>query len=68
MKIIVASDHAGFEFKGHILRYLSGNKIETLDLGTENNYSVDYPDYASKVANTSWKPNALGTAKMSVLT
>lgn len=50
MKIIVASDHAGFEFKGHILRYLSGNKIETLDLGTENNYSVDYPDYASKVA------------------
>ncbi len=50
MKIIVASDHAGFEFKNHILRYLSDNKVETLDLGTENNHSVDYPDYASKVA------------------
>ncbi len=50
MKIIVASDHAGFEFKSRILRYLSENKIETIDLGTETNDSVDYPDYASKVA------------------
>jgi len=50
MKIIVASDHAGFEFKNHILRYLSEKEIETLDLGTKNNNSVDYPDYASKVA------------------
>lgn len=50
MKITVASDHAGFEFKNRILRYLSENKIESIDLGTENNHSVDYPDYASKVA------------------
>jgi ribose 5-phosphate isomerase B len=50
MKITVASDHAGFEFKGHILQFLSENKIETLDLGTDNLNSVDYPDYASKVA------------------
>lgn len=50
MKITVASDHAGFEFKNHILRYLAENKVASLDLGTENNHSVDYPDYARKVA------------------
>ncbi|MFQ5598376.1 MAG: ribose 5-phosphate isomerase B [Nitrospiria bacterium] len=50
MKISVASDHAGFKFKKHILQYLSEHKIESIDLGTDNHSSVDYPDYAIKVA------------------
>lgn len=50
MKTIVASDHAGFQLKSRILRYLSENKIEGIDLGTNDQGAVDYPDYALKVA------------------
>ncbi len=51
MKISIASDHAGFECKSRILQYLSENQVETIDLGTDGALSVDYPDYAVKVAN-----------------
>lgn len=50
MKITLASDHAGFDCKSQILQYLSENQIETIDLGTDGDLSVDYPDYAIKVA------------------
>jgi len=50
MKITIASDHAGFKFKRQILQYLSDHGIEAVDLGTESECSVDYPDYAIKVA------------------
>jgi len=51
MKISIASDHAGFDCKSRILHYLSENQVETIDLGTDGDGSVDYPDYAIKVAN-----------------
>ncbi len=51
MKISVASDHAGYDLKNHILAYLSENQIAYNDLGTNGNDSVDYPDYALKVAS-----------------
>lgn len=50
MKINVASDHAGFHFKNRILQYLSEKKIDAVDLGTNADASVDYPDYGMKVA------------------
>lgn len=50
MRISVASDHAGFDFKNHILKYLAENEIVGIDLGTDDSNSVDYPDYASKAA------------------
>ncbi len=50
MKITLASDHAGFDCKSQVLQYLSENQIETTDLGTDGDSSVDYPDYALKVA------------------
>jgi len=50
MKITIASDHAGFKFKKKILSYLSEEGIEGVDLGTGSGRSVDYPDYAIKVA------------------
>lgn len=50
MKITLASDHAGFDYKSQILRYLSENHVDTIDLGTDGDRSVDYPDYAVKVA------------------
>ena len=50
MKIAVASDHAGFEMKSFILNYLRQNHFEVLDLGTNSESSVNYPDYGHKMA------------------
>lgn len=50
MKIAVASDHRGFAIKGKILSLLSDLGHEGLDFGPENADSVDYPDFAAKVA------------------
>jgi ribose 5-phosphate isomerase B len=50
MKIALASDHAGFELKQKVLRYLAEKGIEVEDLGPDNPGVVDYPDYAAKVA------------------
>ncbi len=50
MKVIIASDHAGFKLKEKIKHYLERKKIEYRDLGTNSLDSVDYPDFAIKVA------------------
>ena len=44
--IVLASDHAGFELKEIIKKYLIKKRKKVLDLGTNNNNSVDYPDFA----------------------
>lgn len=58
VKIIIASDHAGFQLKKVLLDYLR-KKIDVTDFGTFNEESVDYPDYgfpvAEKVANGDFK-------------
>lgn len=48
--IYIASDHAGYELKNHLKRYLDKIDLEYEDLGTNSKKSVDYPDYAKKVA------------------
>ena len=48
-KIIIGSDHAGFEMKHSIISNLSN--IEFKDIGTDSDESVDYPEYAKKLAN-----------------
>ena len=50
-KICIASDHAGYKTKEHIKNILVKNEISVIDLGTYNENSVDYPDYAKKVRN-----------------
>jgi ribose 5-phosphate isomerase B len=50
MKIAIASDHAGFEAKEKIKPTLDSLGIDYYDLGTVSDESVDYPDYAKKVA------------------
>ena len=50
MKIAVGSDHAGFDLKDAALKLLATLGIQTEDLGCFNKDSVDYPDYASAVA------------------
>ena len=49
-QIFIASDHAGFILKKNIIKKFS-KKINFKDLGANNSYqSVNYPDYAHKVA------------------
>ena len=49
-KIFISSDHAGYELKEAIKKYLSNKKITFQDLGPNNIDKVDYPDFAHKVA------------------
>ena len=51
MKIAIASDHAGFEEKERLKPLLNELGIQFEDLGTGSPESVDYPDYARKVAD-----------------
>ena len=50
MKIALASDHAGFEEKERLKPLLKELGIDFEDLGSLSEESVDYPDYARKVA------------------
>ena len=50
MKIVIASDHGGFELKRELAEWLRGLGHEVSDLGTESAASVDYPDYGYRLA------------------
>jgi ribose 5-phosphate isomerase B len=50
MKIALASDHAGFSEKEKLKSLLTDLGVDYVDLGTESEASVDYPDFAQKVA------------------
>ncbi len=50
MKVILGADHAGFELKEKIKKYLSEENIPYQDMGTHSTDPVDYPEYAFKVA------------------
>jgi len=50
MKIALAADHAGYEEKEKLKSELDTLGVEYTDMGTDSNASVDYPDYARKVA------------------
>ncbi len=45
MKIALASDHGGFQLKEVIKKHLEEKGYSLLDLGTDSEASVDYPDY-----------------------
>jgi ribose 5-phosphate isomerase B len=51
MKIALGSDHAGFELKEKLRAHLEKGGRQVNDLGTANTDSVDYPDFAQKVAH-----------------
>ncbi len=50
MKIAVASDHRGVAIKEKILATIVAIGHESIDMGTDTTDSVDYPDFAAKVA------------------
>ena len=49
MRIAIGSDHAGYELKAYLGQMLAGEH-DVVDIGTDCPDSVDYPDYAVKVA------------------
>jgi len=50
MRIAIACDHAGYELKLSIMKFLKENNISFIDFGCSSIESVDYPDYAHKLA------------------
>lgn len=48
----IGSDHAGYELKEKIKKYLNELDYQVIDYGTMVNTSVDYPDYAFKVGES----------------
>jgi ribose 5-phosphate isomerase B len=52
MKIPIGSDHAGYALKESLIKMLEARGHEAVDMGTHSTESVDYPDYAIKVAET----------------
>ena len=49
-KVSLSSDHAGYKLKEKIKKSLIKKKIKIIDLGPKTDSSVDYPDFAQKVA------------------
>ena len=49
-KICISSDHAGYNLKEYIKSYFIKKEIPLIDLGPYKTDSVDYPDYAKKIA------------------
>ena len=51
MSIGVACDHAGYELKTKVIKHLESKGCVVHDYGTDSAESVDYPDYAHKLAS-----------------
>ena len=51
MRVAMGADHAGFSLKRDLVSYLKSLKHEVLDLGTNSQDPVDYPDYAEAVGH-----------------
>ena len=50
MKIAIGSDHAGFEYKNEIIKYLKNNGHEVEDFGTHSDEACNYPEFIRPVA------------------
>lgn len=52
MKIAIGCDHGGITLKDSIVNYLEERGVKIEDFGTFGTESVDYPDFAYKVARS----------------
>ncbi|MDD7015599.1 MAG: ribose 5-phosphate isomerase B [Firmicutes bacterium] len=50
MRVAVASDHGGYKLKEKVKEYLESRDIDVIDLGTNSEESVDYPEYGRACA------------------
>jgi ribose 5-phosphate isomerase B len=58
MKIAIGCDHAGYRLKGEVLGLVENLGHQAADFGTDSEASVDYPDFAAKVARAVSQRNA----------
>ncbi|HHS97101.1 MAG TPA: ribose 5-phosphate isomerase B [Chloroflexi bacterium] len=63
MRIAVGADHGGYSLKEAVVRYLIAEGHQVEDVGTHDETSTDYPDYAVQVA----RAVAEGRADLGVL-
>ncbi len=49
MKYFIAVDHAGIQIKAYVKEFFLKKGHEVIDLGTNTNDRVDYPDFANKL-------------------
>lgn len=63
MRISIGSDHRGVHIKTRLIAHLTTAGHEVVDLGTDSEDSVDYPDFASAVC----RQVALGQADRGIL-
>ena len=50
MRVALGADHAGFGLKARVRQLLDERSVACEDLGSHSDESVDYPDYAVRVA------------------
>ena len=50
MTIGICSDHAGYEYKAELIKYLARRGHNVIDYGTDSAASVDYADFAHPLA------------------
>jgi len=50
MKLAIAGDHAGYDYKQSLCNHLVSQGYEIKDFGPSSDASVDYPDFAHPVA------------------
>ena len=50
MKVVLASDHAGYMYKQEIKSFLKGKGVQVVDVGTNSIESCDYPVFAHEAA------------------
>lgn len=62
VKMIIASDHAGFDLKSALIRRFA-DRVQWVDLGTDSTESVHYPTFGAKAAQAI----AEGVAQMGVI-
>lgn len=48
--VAIGGDHAGYDYKASLVKYLEEKGFQLKDMGTYDNKSVDYPDFAHPVA------------------
>ncbi len=63
MKVAVGSDHAGFDYKEIVKKYLEEKGYQVIDKGTYSKESVDYPVFGEAVG----KAVASGEADMGIV-
>lgn len=49
MKVAIGADHAGFNYKQKIVKYLQDLDFEVFDFGSDSESASDYPDFANLV-------------------